>query len=76
MRLNLYWRGRDVIDIEAHIWRRRREDDDTTVIHASLPVSDASEPIDPDTWAFGFQRAGSSNRQNDGLQNRSSRFEP
>lgn len=23
MRLNLYWRGRDVIDIELHAWRRR-----------------------------------------------------
>lgn len=28
MRLNLYWRGRDVIDVEAHLWRKR-EDADT-----------------------------------------------
>lgn len=27
MRLNLYWRGRDVIDVELHVWRQRAEDD-------------------------------------------------
>lgn len=26
MRLNLYWRGRDIIDIELHVWRLRDDD--------------------------------------------------
>jgi hypothetical protein len=25
MRLNLYWRGRDVIDVELHVWKKREE---------------------------------------------------
>jgi len=25
VRLNLYWRGRDVLDVELHLWRRRDE---------------------------------------------------
>lgn len=23
MRLNLYWRGRDVVDVEVHVWKLR-----------------------------------------------------
>lgn len=27
MRLNLYWRGRDVVDIELHVWKQRADDE-------------------------------------------------
>jgi len=57
MRLNLYWRGYDLIDIEVHALRRRRDDDDFIVIHSGVNT-DLAEDIDPDTWAFGFQGKG------------------
>lgn len=65
MRLNLYWRGRDVIDIEVHVWRLRDEDDEDEgpALQASGHLA-ASELADgtpsPDTYAqalsFGFGR--------------------
>ena len=60
MRLNLYWRGRDVLDIEAHLWRKRPDDDEPEQpkLQAAANLADSSraEPMDaPDTYvAFGF----------------------
>lgn len=58
MRLNLYWRGRDVIDIELHIWRKRDEASDTgaPTLEAVGYLADSSraEATQPDTTTFGF----------------------
>lgn len=58
MRLNLYWRGRDVIDVELHLWRKRDDEPaaEPPVIQASgvLQDADRAEPMQPDTTAFGF----------------------
>ncbi len=63
MRLNLYWRGRDVIDIEAHVWRKRDDDaaaEEPPKLQAAGQLADASlaEPMDcPDTTVrIGFGR--------------------
>lgn len=61
MRLNLYWRGQDVVDVELHVWRKRPDDmttDDGPRIEASGGGSSerASSFGDPATIAgFGFQ---------------------
>jgi hypothetical protein len=69
VRLNLYWRGRDVIDVEVHVFRRRRgsedneptlqsEDKEPTLQAAGqLAASELAEPMEPDTYVripFGF----------------------
>lgn len=58
MRLNLYWRGRDVVDLEIHLWRKRDEpkEDDAPKLEAVgyLADSSRSEPAQPDTTTFGF----------------------
>lgn len=54
MRLNLYWRGWDLIDIEAHLLSRRRDDDDMIVVRTLLEGSEMAEEIEPDTRVFGF----------------------
>lgn len=59
MRLNLYWRGIDVIDIEFHLWRERLDPEDDVLVTsiADLPGSELAEDAEPDTYvhAFGFQ---------------------
>ncbi|MCW2763860.1 MAG: hypothetical protein JWR85_4061 [Marmoricola sp.] len=59
MKLNLYWRGRDVIDIELHLWRLRKT---TTVVKddgpslragASLQSAAFAKPTTPQT-TIGF----------------------
>lgn len=62
VRLNLYWRGRDVIDVELHLWRKRPDDatpeSDGPKLEASGGGSSerASTFGDPMTIAgFGFQ---------------------
>lgn len=73
MRLNLYWRGWDLIDIEVHPRRiaaavlTTRPDDEPTAAHQETPVVQASgthnfalaDPYgDPaTTGGFGFQAA-------------------
>lgn len=60
MRLNLYWRGRDVIDIEAHLWRKRVDEDaepePIVAGLAHLPGSELADDTEPDTYVhvFGF----------------------
>ena len=58
MRLNLYWRGIDLIDIELHLFRPRADEDqpEVPVIQAAAHPVDVSraEPMEPDTMAFGF----------------------
>lgn len=58
MRLNLYWRGRDVIDIELHAWRKREDtpDDEAPRLQAAAHPVDTSraEPMQPDCTTFGF----------------------
>lgn len=58
MRLNLYWRGRDVIDIEMHIWKKRDEESEaeTPKLEAVGYLADSSraEATQPDTTTFGF----------------------
>lgn len=60
MRLNLYWRGRDVVDVELHLWRKR--DDETTSDAPKLEAaghlqdSTRAEPCEPDTKTFGFSQ--------------------
>ena len=58
MRLNLYWRGRDIVDVEMHLWRKREDDDSPEppelTAGANLQDSGRSEPMDPDTVTFGF----------------------
>lgn len=66
MRLNWYWRGIDVIDVEVHANCLRvevfspREDEqgDAPRIEAAghLAASEIAEPIEPDTSTFGFSR--------------------
>jgi hypothetical protein len=48
MRLNLYWRGWDLIDIEAHLVRRRCDGSTATNITVA-------ESADPNRIDFGFQ---------------------
>lgn len=64
MRLNLHWRGRDVIDVELHVWRMRPDDEPERPKLAAAPGLQASELAenfgDPDTIAgFGFGRPAS-----------------
>lgn len=59
MRLNLYWRGRDVLDIEAHLWRKRDDDEpEQPKMQAAAHLADSSraEPMEAsETYvAFGF----------------------
>lgn len=59
MRLNLYWRGRDVIDVELHVWKKREDPpaDDGPPLRAAGHLQDAAraEPMaHPDTVVFGF----------------------
>lgn len=58
MRLSLHWRGRDVIDIDAHLWRKRDDDQPdrgpTLQAAAHLEDADRAEPAQPDTPVFGF----------------------
>ena len=58
MRLTLYWRGRDVLDLELHVWKRRAAADapDLPRIEAAghLVDSERAEPTEPDTTTFGF----------------------
>ena len=62
MRLNLYWRGRDVIDIEAHLWRKRADDqpqpEPPTLEATGGGQAERAEHFgDPDTIvSFGFGR--------------------
>lgn len=63
MRVNLYWRGRDVIDVELHVWKRRADDDKTEeppkLQAAAHPVDvSRAEPMScPDTTvSIGFGR--------------------
>jgi len=64
VRLNLYWRGRDVIDIELHAWRKRPDQtttDDGPRLEASGGGSSERSSTfgDPATIAgFGFQSQG------------------
>lgn len=65
MRLNLYWRGRDVIDVELHVWKQRK-DDETPGNSPKLKASGGGQAEradqfgDPDTVVvFGFGRPGS-----------------
>ena len=65
MRLNLYWRGRDVIDVEVHVWKRRADDacdDDCGCTGPALESSgngqfELAEPMEaPDTTVrIGFR---------------------
>lgn len=63
MRLNLYWRGRDVLDIEAHVWKRRppepkpKPEPEGPALHAAPHLADTAYARDfgpPDTVVFGF----------------------
>ena len=57
MRINVYWRGRDVIDVEFHLWRRREDEPQrlpTLQAVGYLADSDRAEPMQPDTTTFGF----------------------
>lgn len=59
VRLNLYWRGRDVIDVELHVWRRRADDepgDECPKLTAAPGLQGVSRaaPMEPDTAVFGF----------------------
>ncbi len=60
MRLNLYWRGRDIIDIEAHVWKKRRCDDEvfeeapSLQAASHLAASELANDVAPDTRVFGF----------------------
>ncbi len=62
VRLNLYWRGRDVLDVELHVWRKR--DDSPADLGAprleatSGGQAERAESFgDPDTkTSFGFGR--------------------
>ena len=59
MRINVYWRGRDVIDIELHIWKRREDsaqDDGPTLQASGGGLQERAEPYgDPMTQvSFGF----------------------
>ncbi len=60
MRLNLYWRGCDVIDIEVHVWKMRRADEDIAETAPSmqaaphLAASELANDMAPDTRVFGF----------------------
>lgn len=68
MRLNLYWRGRDVIDVEVHAWRKRPDDsaeDDGPTLRAAghLQSSERAEPMTPDTAVrIGFGSPSPSSR--------------
>lgn len=62
MRLTLRWRGRDVIDVELHVWRNREDttDDSGPTLQASGggQAERADTYGDPATIAgFGFQRS-------------------
>lgn len=37
MRINLYWRGRDVVDVEVHLWKMRDE-----AVNSGAPTLEAS----------------------------------
>jgi hypothetical protein len=59
MRINVYWRGFDLLDIEAHAFRRRKDDEpggEAPKLQAAAHLADSSraEPMAPDTTAFGF----------------------
>lgn len=58
MRLNLYWLGRDVIDIELHVWKKRDETQESQgpSLEAVGYLADSSraEATQPDTTTFGF----------------------
>lgn len=63
MRLTLCWRGRDVFDVELHVWRRREDDksEEAPQMQAVGYLADSSraEPMEcPDTTvsSFGFGR--------------------
>lgn len=57
MRLTLSWRGRDVIDVEIHAWRKHVDEPEQPKLMASGNLQDFSraEPMAPDTAVcFGF----------------------
>lgn len=59
LRLNLYWRGRDVIDVEVHLWKKREDSDqpEPPKLEASSGgLQERAEPFGgPDTAvSFGF----------------------
>lgn len=60
MRLNLYWRGRDVVDVEVHVWKRRDPEpvDRGPALQARAALADTAiaDPFgDPGTIvSFGF----------------------
>jgi hypothetical protein len=60
VRLNLYWRGWDLIDVELHLCRRRPDDDDdgpTLRAHGGGQAERADPFGDPGTVVtFGFAR--------------------
>lgn len=61
MRLNLYWRGRDVLDVELHVWRRRGDEqpEPNAGIEATAGGNfELAEPMEaPDTTVrIGFGR--------------------
>ena len=66
MRLNLYWRGRDVVDLELHLWRKREKPSPPgrgPRLQAAGQCADVTlaEPLpSPDTTVagrFGFTRS-------------------
>jgi hypothetical protein len=63
VRLNLYWRGWDVFDVELHVWKKRGESpskpaDEGPNLRAAghLQSSQIATPMEPDTTTFGFSR--------------------
>ena len=56
MRLVLSCRGWDIVDLELLLFRRRVFESECVVTSTSLECSEISEDIEPETWAFGFQR--------------------
>lgn len=59
MRLNLYWRGRDVIDIEAHVWRKRPSENSEVLVRNTSLDTGFAEDTEPDTYVRGFGFQGS-----------------
>ncbi len=61
MRINIYWRGVDLLDIEAHVFRMRAaaNEDQGPALQAAphLAASEIALPTDPELSAstpFGF----------------------
>lgn len=55
MRLNLYWRGRDVIDVELHIWKPRPpEGNPVVVVTNTRAETELADEQEPGISGFGF----------------------